>query len=330
MNWQVIQSVEELETIPDGKSITRLDPKLLALQSPDRHAVCLSDDGASLLGRVSLWWRDTPPYEEETVGYIGHFAAEDSETCKYLLDEACRQLSAEGCSLVIAPIDGTTWRSYRLVSERGTMPPFFMEPDTPDEWADWFGQAGFAVLTNYSSAVNRHLEESLPRLERAAERLAGAGVVIRSIRLDQIEKELEDIFDLSLRSFSKNYLYSPISKSEFMLMYQKIIPFLDPKFSFVAEHNDKLVGFVFAVPDMLEMQRKGSTRSIVGKTLAIDSSREYAGLGGVLVGRLYRATLENGFTTVIHALQHEANKAQSIGGDNIEIIRRYSLYARNL
>lgn len=330
MNWHVIESAEQLESVPDGNSITRLDPQLLALQSPDRHAVCLSADGKTLLGRLSLWWKETPAYEDETIGYIGHFAAADDKVCEYLLNEACRQLAAAGCTLAIAPIDGTTWRSYRLVSERGTAPPFFMEPDTPIEWADWFRQAGFDVLTSYSSAVNRQLEESLPRLERASERLAEAGVVIRSIQLEQIETELESIFDLSLRSFSKNYLYSPISKTEFMLMYQKIIPYLDPEFSFVAEHDDRLVGFMFAVPDLLEVRQQGKTDAVVGKTLAIDAARQYAGLGGVLVGRLYRAALANGYSAVIHALQHEANKSQGFGGDNVEIIRRYALYARKL
>ena len=34
----------------------------------------------------------------------------------------------------VGPLDGSTWRRYRLVTERGVEPPFFMEPDNPDDW----------------------------------------------------------------------------------------------------------------------------------------------------------------------------------------------------
>ncbi|HKJ05278.1 MAG TPA: GNAT family N-acetyltransferase [Geopsychrobacteraceae bacterium] len=330
MNWQIIDKLENLGAAPDGQSINKVDQGILKLHTPDMHALSVSSDGVQLEGRVSLWWEGTPGYKGETVGYIGHFAASSQQSCSFMLEESCRVLAEKGCTFAIGPMDGNTWRSYRLISDRGARPLFFMEPDTPIAWSKWFINSGFDVLANYTSAINRHLQESLPRLERARERLDAAGVSIRSINLEQIEHELEQIYSLSLGSFSRNYLYSSIGKDEFMLMYQKVIPHLDPRFSYVAEHNDKLVGFIFAVPDLLEMQRTGKTDAIVGKTLAIDGSRQFAGLGGVLIAELYRASLANGYSTVIHALQHEDNKAQNFGGDNIEIIRRYSLYSRKL
>ena len=56
------------------------------------------------------------------------------------------RLAAERCTIAIGPVDGNTWQRYRLITEPGTEPPFFLEPDNPDAWPGQFTAAGFTPL----------------------------------------------------------------------------------------------------------------------------------------------------------------------------------------
>src|SRR5689334_5383125 len=105
--------------------------------------------------RCSCWWStghtlNTDRIEHvERVGIIGHYFADDADAGTRVLNDACAQLAAHGCTIAVGPMDGNTWRSYRLVIERGSEPPFFLEPDTPDAWVSHFTAAGFDTLANY-------------------------------------------------------------------------------------------------------------------------------------------------------------------------------------
>lgn len=82
------------------------------------------------------------PYPGQKLGLIGHYAVQDAESAYRLLDHACQQLSQQGCTMAIAPIDGNTWRRYRLLSERGSEPIFFWNRITPMTGAISFEQRG--------------------------------------------------------------------------------------------------------------------------------------------------------------------------------------------
>ena len=99
-----------------------------------------------LAARCSLWWSTVPPLEGARAGYIGHYAAADDRAAETLLESACRELAKHRCAVAIGPVDGSTWRKYRFVVERGGEPPFFLEPDNPDEWPAQFLRCGFAIL----------------------------------------------------------------------------------------------------------------------------------------------------------------------------------------
>ena len=117
----------------------------------------------------------------ETPGAIGHFAALDEPATMKLLGTACDQLRVNGCTCAVGPMDGNTWRPYRLVTERGREPPFFLEPDNPDEWPRWFAACGFLPLAQYYSAVNDDLTVEARRLAGTAARLEREGVRLRPL-----------------------------------------------------------------------------------------------------------------------------------------------------
>ncbi|AHG89350.1 hypothetical protein J421_1813 [Gemmatirosa kalamazoonensis] len=328
-------------------SIMRLDPSELAAepappewpapdvddiarQAPDASLVVRA--GAALRARCSLWWTDAPPYEAHRVGAIGHFGAADAEAARLLLDAACDALAARGCTLAVGPMDGNTWRRYRLVTERGDEPPFFLEPTNPDAWPAWFEAAGFAPLAQYTSALATDLTRPDPRAEAAAERLTASGVTVRPVDLARFDDELRAIYSVAAVSFRANLLYTPIAEREFAAQYQAVRRLVRPELALLAEHEERAVGFAFSIPDALEVARGEPPRTVIVKTVAVLPERErYGGLGGWMVHRTHRTAAALGFTRAIHALMHETNAAsQSVSARTGATMRRYTLFARAL
>ena len=294
--------------------------------------VVIRDDSSdrNIIARCSLWWQNTPPYLNHRVGFIGHYAVQNATAATRLLRGACEQLAAFGCTLAIAPIDGNTWQRYRLLTERGTHPVFFLEPDNPDDWPSHFLDQGFTPLTQYTSALNTNLSYIDPRLERVESRLHNAGVEIRPINLQRIEEELHWVYEVAIASFRRNFLYTPITEAAFIAQYRRLLPYLNPELILIAEHNYNPVGFLFAIPDWLQPQRGESVNTIIIKTVAVLPNRIYAGLGNLLVASCQNRAHQKGFTRAIHALMHDANPSRNLSRRYAETIRRYSLFAKPL
>lgn len=298
------------------------------LHAPDVHF--LSIEESALTGRCSCWWTQAPVLPGERVGLIGHFASSDRDSSGSLLAAARDRLRAAGCTLVVGPMDGNTWRRYRFITERGGEPSFFLEPDNADAWpADWRA-AGFSTFATYTSALTEDLGREDPRLARARSRLADAGVAIRSLDMNSAEADLRRMFALSLGSFSRNFLYSTIDESEFLEQNRAVLPYVHPDLVLLAERNGELAGFVFAIPDLLQKRRGNAIDTIVIKTVAVAPGVGLAGLGSVLVGSAHAAARRLGFTRAIHALMHAQNVSQNISRRYARPIREYQLFAQRL
>jgi GNAT superfamily N-acetyltransferase len=305
-----------------------LDPETLASAHADEHWMLA--DNESAVARCSLWWSAAPSHLERTVGLIGHYASSD-EAAAELLTLACDRLCAMDCALAVGPMDGSTFHRYRLLSERGGEPPFFLEPDNPDSYpAHWTG-SGFAPLARYCSALQVGLERANPRIPEIAARLDVEGAHIRSLDLARFEEELRRIYGVTAASFGQSFLASPIAEEEFLALYRPIQPFLRPELVLLAERGDRLLGFLFALPDWLQAQRGAPVDTFIVKTLAVLPECAGQGLAALLTDRCRQNAHALGYTRAIHALMHEDNRSRKFS-DAYEgrIIRRYTLYAKRL
>ncbi|HEY5792125.1 MAG TPA: hypothetical protein VIS74_02430 [Chthoniobacterales bacterium] len=298
-------------------------------QQADAHLAVLDPDQFEV-ARGSLWWTHAPPHPGHRPGILGHFAAASLEAARKLLDGACERLREAGCTLAIGPMDGNTWRKYRLVTEPGTEPPFFLEPANPPEWPGYFVSAGFAVLATYTSSLNSDLSKRDPRADRAAERLRKAGVAIRPLDPADFADELRKIHAVSAVSFTHNFLYTELAESTFLAQYLPIQSKVRPELVLLAEHEGRPVGYLFAIPDFAQAQRGETIDTVIGKTLAVLPGKSYGGLGVVLTDELQRTAHRLGYRRVIHALQHEQNNVRNMSEFYGPVMRRYALFARAL
>lgn len=317
----------ELDRWPQPPDWPRLTVAELEAHAPD--ATWLATSGDAVVGRASAWWTTAPPLSGESLGAVGHFAASSRDAARLVLDAACEALRSRGATLAVGPMDGNTWRRYRLVVDAGTEPPFFLEPTNPPEWPRWFVDAGWKRHSEYVSSVNDDLSRVDTTGAEKARTLAGRGVVMRDLRLDDYDAELRRIYSVARVSFAGAYLYTPIDEDDFVAQYAAAKPAVVPSLVTIAEHDGIPVGFCFCVPDVNERAQGRPTRTAVLKTFAVLPG--YTGLGGALADRTHAEARRLGFTRVIHALMHVSNdRSRSLSRRIAHEIRRYALFERRV
>lgn len=304
-----------------------------SLQVPGGHADAhreVRDASEQIAARCSLWWRNPLVVDGDAAGLIGQYAAATPEAGVELLQQACHDLRAHGCTLAIGPMDGSTWGNYRFVTGGTGEPPFFLEPSHPPDWPRHFVNAGFTPLARYHSTITTDLERPDPKADRAEARLLQSGCEFRTLDPSRLEDEIRSIHRISLAAFQSAFLYQPIALDEFAAAQRILTPLLRPELILLAERRGDAVGFLFAIPDHLQAQRGSPVDTVVIKTLAILPGRQQAGLGVCLARRLHHTAKALGYHRVIHALMHEANNSLNIMRPNSQPLREYTLFSRKL
>jgi GNAT superfamily N-acetyltransferase len=311
--------------VPGG---TPLDPAALEASGADEHWLLEAADDD--MARCSLWWLNTPDYAGLHIGLIGHYVAGDS-LAEPLLDLACERLRQAGCMRAIGPMDGTTFNRYRLVTERGTEPPFFLEPDNPASWPAHFINGGFGVLAHYYSGLQTDLNATDPRVPDIARQMQASGVLVRPLNPLAYEHELRRVYPVVATTFAKSLLASPISEEAFVAQYRPLEPLLAPALVQIAEVGGYAVGFLLAVPNWLQAQRGAIIDTAIVKTVAVLPEYQQQGLGILLGAHAQDAARSLGYTRAIHALMHEDNVSRRLSATyHGRVIRRYTLYMREL
>lgn len=304
------------------------DPQRLAQTGAEEHWLLAA--GQDLLARCSLWWSGTPPLEGQRTGFIGHFCARDADSTQRLLDHVCVRLREAGCGIAIGPLDGNTFRRYRFITERGSEPPFFLEPDNPDAYPGWWLAAGFAARAEYCSALVTDLTIEVPGSAEIDSRLAERGITLRTMEPGDFASELRRIYRVAAPAFADAFLASPFTEEDYLAQYLPLQHLVTPKAVLLAEQGDRPAGFMFNLPDLAQQQRGEAISTLIVKTFAVHPDFAGQGIGQALWVRTHRLARELGFTRAIHALMSADNRSLTMSRHQAAIFRRYTLYARTL
>ncbi len=314
------------EVWPDADGVDVPNPDTRRGDGCDETLIAHEPDGTAA-GVCSLWWRGTAPVGGHATGHIGHYHADDPEAAAELLAAAIMRLADRGVKLALAPIDGSTWRRYRLVTWSSERRPFFMEPVTPLDWVAPMTAAGFVPIAHYSSAEMPLEPADRARLDARTTALAEAGITVRRYDPALAERTLTQLHALTLASFRDNFFYQDLPFAAFAGLYRPILPRISPDFVWLAERGDDLVGFVFAVPDFAQGPKPDT---LIVKTAAVHPDARGLGLMSHLVRNAQDAALKAGLTRAIHALMADGNRSAQWSHGRAEVIRRYALFARSL
>lgn len=259
-------------------------------------------------------------------GMIGEFKCDvgtSLEDSFLLFEKLFFELKSLGAKTVIGPIDGSTWQNYRLTTYYGDDKQFLLEPFTPEHYIKHWLNAGFVPDKEYSSYITSVNEWNDSRLDKLNNKFS----TLEFLELE--EKHLSDIFDLSIKSFTKNPYYIPIEKDVYLNKYSKMIALLKPNTSLVVYDKSQLVGYVFSTLDFDPKNPNNKPERLILKTIAIEEDRKYAGLGTYLLSKLVDKSKEFGVIEIIYALMYDSNSVQNIIKDNSKKMRGYTLYKKD-
>jgi hypothetical protein len=295
----------------------------LLSEKPHISRVLCSSTDSTPLATYSLWIDGVKSIDERKTGAIGHLYAADSSSAAIALDNACRILRKAGCRLAVGPLDGSTWRNYRLRTYTDGSAEFPGEPSCPGITPEDFRNAGFHSIAEYSSSRVQLLPISQTEIASMMKFITETGVTVRTLDAARIEDELLSIFRLSRVSFVENFMYIDCELSEFMDKYMAFARVLDPELVLIAEKNNEMVGYILA----FALDRS----TVVLKTIARRPGEDLRGLGRALVTLCHDAAIRKGYREAVHALyKHDNVSARFSCRANARIVRRYELFAREL
>lgn len=282
--------------------------------------------GETILGRACGTINPELTHAPQPTALAGWYeCADDSDAARALLDAVADHYRERGCGYLLGPINGSTWHRYR-VAEPSAGSPFFLDVHTKPWYRDqWLG-AGFETVGRYYST------KGIPRLTvgdralRFEARYRDRGITIRPFAPDRFDDELRRLHQVSLAGFARSPFYSPIGFEDFQAIYAKVRPLVRPEFVLLAERDGEPVGFIFAIPNFLERER----RSLIIKTVVVLPDPSVRGLGTLLVEMVYARAASLGYDEVIHALMHESNSSMNVLADQSEPYRSYRLFGRSL
>jgi hypothetical protein len=264
-------------------------------------------------------FRDAPSWDGRRTAAIGQFCCASAADGAALLARAGELLRGEGFAALIGPMDGDTWHRYRVVLESDGSPPFVMEPTSGPHDLAAFQSAGFESISLYASA-----RATLAPAIESEPPFAIDGVRVEAWNGVDAQALIGRLFDFSSAGFSRNAFFKPIDRSEFLKLYEPVIPAIDPRLVLFAFEGERPLGFLFAFPNGAGQRRPDT---VVLKTYA--SARP--GVGRLLGDAFLRTARDLGFSAVIHALMHVDNvsrqRSEMHGG---QIFRRYALMGRRL
>jgi GNAT superfamily N-acetyltransferase len=261
---------------------------------------------------------------------IGHFAAVDAPAARAVLHFACQQLAFEGCTLAVGPMDGSTWRNYRAVIDEGERPPFFLEPQNPLAWVSYFAASGFDLIAHYFSAETTDLGIRRRQLERLGNRLAAQDITVEALQPDQLDEQLGEIYSIVQNTFRHNLFYAPLEKSQYLRQFRQLSRRVPFDFVLIARRRGEPVGFLFALPDLLQQNRGEAIDTLIIKSIGVSPGFENAGIGQLLLASVDKRAEAHGYRRIIHALMRDIPRLRRLSARDAVPMRRYALFAKVL
>lgn len=289
-------------------------------------------EGEQEIAKATCYYKDTPEVDGKKIGTIGDFEVINLDYGIKILQKCEEILKEKGVELIVAPMNGNTWKKYRTEKYSNGEPIFLLENVNPIEHNEIFQKSGFEQLYTYTSTkgnIKDAYDTSV--FELIENKLENENIKIRKFNKENYINDLTKIYNVSTKSFNKNPFYTSISKEDFISQYEPYINMVDEDLILIAEKDGQEIGFVFCIPDFNELKREGKLNTLILKTIAVLPEYEEFALGNVMLKRISKIAQYKNFEKWIFAFMYSDNTSQKMAKRNkTEIIREYALYGKRV
>jgi len=330
-----IKRYKKIQEYVMENNISQEESQKIMIERP-LEIVIFNDESNIVIGSLYLW-HNRPDYNGRKTSYIGNVNIYEKyrKDEEQLFNKVFEELKKEGIETIIGPLNGTTWNTYRYVTEKGNGRPFLLEPWNEDYYVSLFEKLDFKHLAGYISTVMEGMNsDGRKNLNKKIEKLKKFDYY-EDIRVESAEKKdlltvLNKVYDLTVEAFKNNFLYSELEREIFLKMYLSYEDKIIKKFFKMLYLKDELIGYVFGIPDYTELGYKGKIDTIILKTIAVSPEYNGKGMGYILINSLIEEAEKEGYENVIYALMHESNVSKNIGLLLGNMLRKYTLFIKEL
>ena len=330
-----IKRYKKIQEYVMKNNISQEESQKIVIERPS-EIVIFTDENNNIGGSLHLW-HNRPDYNGRKTSYIGNVNIYEKyrKDEEQLFNKVFEELKKEGIETIIGPLNGTTWNTYRYVTEKGNGRPFLMEPWNEDYSVSLFEKLDFKHLAGYISTVMEGMNsDGRKNLNKKIEKLKKFDYY-KDIRVESAENKdlltvLNKVYDLTVEAFKNNFLYSELEREIFLKMYMSYEDKIIKKFFKMLYLGDELIGYVFGIPDYAELGYKGKIDTIILKTIAVSPIYNGKGMGYILINSLVEEAEKEGYENVIYALMHESNVSKNIGLLLGNMLRKYTLFIKEL
>ena len=330
-----IKRYKKIQEYVMKNNISQEESQKIVIERPS-EIVIFTDENNNIGGSLHLW-HNRPDYNGRKTSYIGNVNIHEKyrKNEEQLFNKVFEELKKEGIEIIIGPLNGTTWNTYRYVTEKGSRRQFLLEPWNEDYSVSLFEKLGFKPLAGYISTVMEGMDSDGRRnLNKKIEKLKKFDYY-KDIKVESAENKdlltvLNKVYDLTVEAFKNNFLYSKLEKEIFLKMYLSYEDKIIKKFFKMLYLGDELIGYVFGIPDYAELGYKGKIDTIILKTIAVSPIYNGKGMGYILINSLVEEAEKEGYENVIYALMHQSNVSKNIGLLLGNMLRKYTLFIKEL
>ena len=238
--WNNTENYKDIKNILLGKH--------MLLKYIDKlHKFVIYDDKGKVAGRFAI-----TTVKDDGNAYLGFFECiKDDKVAKFLFDNATEFVKKLGYNKIIGPVDLNMWQKYRLKINRFDLRPYTGEPYNLEYYYKMFLDNGFGVKDKYySNSFNRFsLEYDNPKYTRRYEYFRKNGYEIRSIKMDEWDSAIEQVYELIMRLYSGFNTFVKLDKEDFIEQFNSYKKILDLDLVIMAYYEGKIVGFSIGIPN---------------------------------------------------------------------------------
>ncbi len=321
--WKV-QAGRGTPWIPPLRAVVKdlLDEKRNPFYRNAERALFIGYRDGRPVGRVAAvenrWHNE---HHGDRTGFFGFFECEnDPEAARALLDAAESWLRHRGLETSRGPVSPSMNHESGLLVDGFEHPPVIMTPWNPPYYGTLLEGDGYAKakdLLGYWIPAGDRL--AVPdRVARLAERTRRkSGITFRELNVKTLEDEARRVLQLYTEAWSGNWGFTPPGWEEFWHTAKDLKAVLAEDFSFVAEVDGEVVGFMMIAHDVNQVLRRMPS----GRLWPWNIVRLVTGAKKVLRGRVVLLGLKSDYRNrgLFPLFAHEAaRRALDMGAEGAE------------
>lgn len=188
----------------------------------------------------------------EKAGFFGFFETiENFEVSRKLLEAAQNWIKNHKMEMMRGPVNPCLNEDAGTLVDGFDSSPRIMMTYNPPYYPEFLEQYGLKKAMDLYAYYMNDENPPPPKLIRVAEKVRQRhDIHIRPIVMKKFWKEVDKVWYIYNRAWSKNWGFVPMTKSEFDHLAKNLKQVIIPELALIAEINNRPVGFSISLPDL--------------------------------------------------------------------------------